>query len=178
MADTARSKTDILALFADNAIGAISEQDLRDFVVSLLGEYAGIYVIGGSTNQVVSATPAKMVNWTENGLSVGPTPDYANNEITANTAGVYRVDGSFMFSGSNGKIYYAALYKDSGSGFVDAGAPRMKRKLDVGGDVGSTAMHGYVSLNPTDKICVYVWSSDGGIDFTIEEAAFSMKRVG
>lgn len=39
MADTARSKADILALFADNTTGQIRPQDLRDFVVSVGGAF-------------------------------------------------------------------------------------------------------------------------------------------
>lgn len=36
MADTQRSKAQILALFADNVTGQISPQDLRDFVVTVM----------------------------------------------------------------------------------------------------------------------------------------------
>lgn len=36
MADTQRTRAAILALFTDNTTGAISEQDLRDFVVTLM----------------------------------------------------------------------------------------------------------------------------------------------
>ena len=36
MADTRRTLTEILALFADNSTAQISAQDLRDFVVSVL----------------------------------------------------------------------------------------------------------------------------------------------
>lgn len=36
MADTQRTRAQILALFADNTTGQISEQDLRDFVVTVM----------------------------------------------------------------------------------------------------------------------------------------------
>lgn len=36
MADTQRTRAAVLALFADNTTGAISEQDLRDFVVTVM----------------------------------------------------------------------------------------------------------------------------------------------
>jgi len=35
MADTARTKAEILALMADNTVGAISPQDIRDMIVSM-----------------------------------------------------------------------------------------------------------------------------------------------
>ncbi len=36
MADTQRTRAQILALFADNVTGQVSEQDLRDFVVTIM----------------------------------------------------------------------------------------------------------------------------------------------
>lgn len=177
MVDTARSRTDILTLFADNAIGAISEQDLRDYVVSTLGEFAEMRIIGGSTSQVVSATPTKMTGWAEDGLNVGPTPAFGSNEITINTAGVYRVDVDVDFSGTNSKTYLVAVYNDVGAGYVDAGLARLNRKLGTGGDVGSGRMHGHISLDPTDKVCAFVWSTDGGTAFVPHEATISIKRV-
>jgi len=43
MADTARTRTAILALFADNVTGQISAQDLRDFLVSVMpAEFANV----------------------------------------------------------------------------------------------------------------------------------------
>ncbi len=46
MADTQRDVTEILALLADNIIGAISEQDLRDLVVSLTPGFGRISMTG------------------------------------------------------------------------------------------------------------------------------------
>lgn len=46
MADTARSKTDIIGISGDNSTGAISAQDYRDFIVSVMPTeclYAGEY---------------------------------------------------------------------------------------------------------------------------------------
>lgn len=36
MADTARNRADLIALFADNVTGQLSEQDLRDFLVTVM----------------------------------------------------------------------------------------------------------------------------------------------
>lgn len=38
MADTQRTRTAILSLFADNVTGQVSEQDLRDFTVTVMNE--------------------------------------------------------------------------------------------------------------------------------------------
>lgn len=178
MADVARSKADLLALFADNITGAISEQDLRDFVVSLLGEYGSLKTISGVTNQAQTATPVKMTGWTADGLSVGVTVAHANDEMTIVTDGVYRVEWDACFIGTNSKTYLLALYVDTGGGYADAGLPRIERKLGTGGDVGSAHMHGEVSLGAGDKIAIYSHSSDGGTAFTLKEGSFTAKRIG
>jgi len=38
MADTQRARTALLTLFGDNVVGAISEQDFRDFVITVMEE--------------------------------------------------------------------------------------------------------------------------------------------
>lgn len=182
MPDTPTSRADILVLFADNSIGAISEQDLRDFVVSVLGGYASIKIIAGVTAQTTTATPAKMTgfNTTEgsNGPASGLTADKANNEITADVAGTYRVEASVCFSGTVSKTFLVAFYVDTGGGYADAGAPRINRKLGTGGDIGASQMHADLSLSASDKVALYVWSSDGGTSFTPVEANLSAKRIG
>ena len=47
--ETFRTRADLLTLFADNIAGDISEQDLRDFVVSILGGFGSLpgAIIGG-----------------------------------------------------------------------------------------------------------------------------------
>ena len=177
MADIPKSRADLLTLFADNATGAISEQDLRDFVVSVLGEYGDMHTVTGVASLVTSATPTKLTSWTADGLSQGVTVDHTNDEITIITAGVYCVSVDACFSGTNSKTFMLAIYVNTGSGYVDAGAPRVKRKLGTGGDVGSSTVHDNVNLAADDKIAIFVWSTDGGTAFVLEEGTLSLKRV-
>jgi hypothetical protein len=84
MSDTARSRTDLQTLLADNVTGAISPQDLRDFLVT--------------------AMPAEMIGATDywNG------PAAANISTDLTTRG-WHLDSQIMgtdCSASFGKIYY------------------------------------------------------------------------
>ena len=178
MAETIRSKADLIALFPDNSTGSIDEQGIRDLVASMYADYGGMHITAGATPQAVTATPTQMLNWVSNSVALGVVPDFANNEITINTDGVYEGQGMFMFSGTANKTYYMALYIDSGSGYVDPLAPRILRKLGTSGDVGSAGMTVQAQLSSGDKVTAFVWSSDGGTSITFHEANFSMKRIG
>jgi hypothetical protein len=178
MADEIRSRADLIALLPDNSIGAIDEQAIRDIVASMYADYGGMHIRGGVTPQVVSATPQKMVNWLSNAVSLGVVPDFTTGEITVATDGVYEGQGMFMFTGTANKTYYMALYVDTGSGYVDPGAPRIFRKLGTGADVGSAGMTTQALLSAGDKVAAYVWSPDGGVSITFNEANFSLKRIG
>ncbi len=90
MADTPRTRAQILTLLADNSAGEISPQDMRDAIVSLFGVYGIIRTVGNATIQALTAaTPAKLANFSENGVGVGATPDYQNNKITLDNGGTY-----------------------------------------------------------------------------------------
>ena len=69
-------------------------------------------------------------------------------------------------------------YTGGGYAEADAAAARIERKLGTGGDVGSSHMHWDLSLSAADKIAPYVWSSDGGTSFVLQEGTFSVKRIG
>lgn len=178
MADESKSKADLIALFPDNSTGAIDEQAMRDLVVSCFGEFASILIVDGVTAQAITGTPQKMTHWTANGPSLGIVPDYVNDEVVISIDGVYEASGFFIFGGSANKTVVFGLYVDTGSGFVDSGAPKILRKLSAGGDVGSASMTFHAAANVGDKLAVFVWSSDGGIVISMQQTALTFKRIG
>ncbi len=92
MADTPRTRAQLLTLLANNSTGEISPQDLRDVLVSLFGIYGSIKAVANTLTQTMAAaTPARMTNFTKNGLAVSTTPDYANNKIALPNGGTYVV---------------------------------------------------------------------------------------
>lgn len=90
MADIPKTRSQLLTLLADNITGAITPQVIRDFLVSVFGIYGSIKAVDNAVPQsLVLSTPAKLITYSKNGLSVGVTPDYANGEVNLPNGGSY-----------------------------------------------------------------------------------------
>lgn len=79
MADVARTRAAILALFADNNTGQISEQDLRDFVVTVMPDafvYADDFFVRPSSKFITTDASAK--GWKLYSQYVGSDVSFAN----------------------------------------------------------------------------------------------------
>jgi len=176
MADTPRNITDLLALLADNVGQDISPQDLRDFLVSVLGEYAQIYVHDGATAQSgITTTPVKMTGWATDGDDEGNLDaDAASDRINVDETMDVEVIFQCSFSGSANTTFEFHAYV---SGEQTQGA--CKRKLGAGGDVGSCSFTCLLKgLTNTDAIEVYVESDNGGgASMTPVHAQLVVKRV-
>jgi len=177
MADTRRTKAQVLALLADNVIGAISAQDIRDWLVTSFGGYASININDGSTGQVTGGTtPVKFTsfNTTEgnNGPSDGFTPDKANSKITVDTDCVVKIDCGFAFSGTSNALVEVYLYKngvDTGLGF--------HRKLGTAGDVGSGGFCGIVEASASDYFELYIETPNGSATVTAENVQLCLIQI-
>lgn len=160
MADVRRTKAEVLALIADNVIGAISAQDIRDWLVSAWGGYGMLIVNDGTTSQVTGgATPVLFTGFSSDGSdgpSNGFTVSSATDRITVDTDCVIMATCGFAFSGTNNALVEVYLYKngvDTGIGF--------HRKLGTGGDVGSGGFSGIVSCSANDYLQIYLETPDG-----------------
>lgn len=171
MADTERSKATLLGLLASNATGAITAQELRDLLVSVLGGYARIYVIDGATPQAVSATPTKIVCFAANGPSAGATPDHANDQITIGTTADYWVEFTASCSG-DAQTYIARLRKNGSA----EGTLAAEAKLDAS---GRATLHfaGPVTLAQNDILTVYV-EAGGAANLTVKHGTLAVRRIG
>lgn len=174
MPDTERTLAALLTLLADNSIGAISEQDLRDVVVSAFGGYGSIYVKAGVTAQTVSGTPSKMTGFAANGVaSSSVTPDHTDDSVTVDLDGVYDIDllmGSF--TGTNGSTITLDIRIDG----VTSGLPTISRTFGTPATAGSAATGGQLSLTAGQVITVYVSSTD--TSYTPQNAVLKVRRVG
>ena len=177
MADTARSLTDLQTLLADNVAGAISPQDLRDFLVTALGVYGSLSCFDASTSQTsLGTTPALLTCFTADGNANGTTPANASDSITVNVAGNYDVYFQCSFSGTNSAEVAFRLRK----GGVEQNFG-CTRKLGTAGDVGSASfLAPGVTLAASDVLTVYVETDDagGGDQITVVDAQFSVQMVG
>ena len=171
---TIRTKAALDALFADNTSGAISPQDLRDFVDSTMGVYGSILVVDGTTTQaVVATTPEQLTEFLSDGISNGTTPAYTSNQITIDNDGVYDVQFNISFEGIAGAVQEFLLYINAAH---PSGAPHSMRKT-ANNDVGFCAFTGQISLSATDVLTVWVESDITG-SIKIVESQFLVRRIG
>jgi hypothetical protein len=177
MADIVRTKAGVAAIFPDGTSGDISAQDLRDFVVSVLGVYAGLYVTGGTTSDTVGISYST-VNWVDGGNAEEDTcdGDYANDriEVGGMCDGVYKVTGSFCISGTASTTFtvQAAVNgtnDDSLSGIIT---------LDASGNVAHVGFSGNVTLADGDYVTVRVVADGMGKTFLLEEGQLHIHRIG
>lgn len=172
MADTPRTRAALQALFPDNTGGDISPQDQRDFLVSALGGYGGLYVQGGVTAQATTTSFAKLTAFAADMVADDTTPAHATDDITILTDGVYEVTFNLSFSGTGTAIFEAAVGVDG----VEQVVIEAIRKMGATGDVGSMGAGGLLSLTAAEVVTVLI-KSDGTDSLTVQDAQLRVKRV-
>jgi hypothetical protein len=174
MADTPRTRAELLTLFADNTIGSISPQDLRDFVVTILGGYTSIKTVDGTTAQTgISTAPTLLTQWDTNGISDRLTPDHTTDSITVDIDGVYDIDCFVSFAGSGTTTFEIHLRVDGVE--QDEG---MHRKIGTGGDVGSAGFGGQVSLTAGQVLTAWIEADGSSKSVTVADGQFKVKQIG
>lgn len=173
MADTIRTRSSILTLFADNTAGDISPQDLRDFVVSAHGVYGAIY--GGSTTAFAinssTGSATRITNSTNSGPSAGTTLAPSTGKITVGTDGVYQTHFTGSFRGSTGEEYTFEVFKNStqtGFKFNHQATQAPNAAVSI------TGLH---SLSANDELTVRVVAGSTGLSITMPEWQLSAYRV-
>ena len=178
MADTVRTRAQVLALLGDNTTGDISPQDHRDQVVSAQGVYAQLYITGGATGQTIGTAFATM-DWGAaggtDGLEDNANADKANDRITIGTngAGVYQAQGCFSFSGTAATTFTIKL----SVGGTENNACACKVKLDAAGATVNIGFVGLVTLADGDLVTVEVLADGAAKTFTPEECSLVLTRL-
>lgn len=173
MADTIRTRAQILTLLADNTTGEISPQDMRDMLVSLMGVYGIITMAANVTGQALTAdTPAKLINWKANGLGIGCTPDYANGQITVDNTGVYKIS-AFISVKSNGvaQVVKVSIRVDGVEKTVN------EVSLDGSGGILTIPIIDAITVNATEVITVYL-ESDTTETIIAQSGQLTIERIG
>lgn len=183
MSQTEREAAVIQGLLADNTIGSISPQDLRDAIASALGGYAGL----GLT---IAGAPLTLIN-------VGASPVLINqyDVVTAqsfpeNLAGsVGSVGAGTLTVGADGKYFVAFFCSFTLSAnnrrvtftpFINAAASQLEvpESVGTGADTNVVSIHELVPLDAGDVLDMRVDISGGTADVTFEAMGFSCHRVG
>jgi hypothetical protein len=166
MSDTQRTRAELLALLADNASGAISEQDLRDVLVSVLGGYGHLFFF---TKNVTANIATQTLSTWGTGPASGVTLSGAAGTLTVPVDGDYFVSFSATFSGTAGR-------KVSFSSGALPMTPKVK--LDSAGDDVAVSWSGIVTLAAATAISI-LYAAD--VDWTavsFTSGSLAVRRVG
>jgi hypothetical protein len=170
MADTQRSLAAVLALLADNTSKDLSPQDIRDTVVSLQNDHGQVYEIGNASATVITNTTSFFVaNLSGTTLSTSPhnfdSPSSGRLRYTGAADRFLHIACSISFtSASNNQVIYIDLGKNGTVG----GESEMRRRINTGTDVGSTALHWITQVSNNDYIELFVRNSTSATNVTIE----------
>lgn len=166
MADTPRTLAEIIALLADNTSGGISEQDIRDMVMSVVPSMGGIYVTAPIETEI-----ANVNEWTKvEGVTAlsAPHQRYVDMPLDGRlryTGGpdhhFHLVTSVSITAASNNQNVEIAIAK---AGVILPGD--MERKIANGADVGSTAIHSDVTLSTSEYVEVWVRNTTSAAHIT------------
>lgn len=172
MADTQRATNALLNLLADNTSGAISEQDLRDALVSVLGGYGSVYVADGVTSQAVTAAAAKLEAFAADGPASGVTPAHADDSLTPLVTADYWVEFGADVSADVGGEFTFELRLNGAA----AGGLKSTVELEAAGETRHAGFAGPISLTANDVVTVYVSGAVGNL--TVRHGRLALKRIG
>jgi hypothetical protein len=136
--------------------------------------YGEINVDDGVATEAITTTPVKLDAFVNNGLSSSTTPDAANDRITINVAGKWKVmfQASFKFSPGNVVIesHININQVEQGQGF--------HRKIATAGDEGSASCFGIFDLSAGDQIEIFTNTVTGSGNITIIDGQLIAERIG
>ena len=177
---TERTITELLALFADNSAGDISEQDCRDLIVSLSGSYGGMH-ISGAVQTVFSGTSTDGSNAVK---MLGTTIlSAASRDMDMPVSNRLRHTGAptrfhelnialSVISAANSKTYGFYIAKN---GIVDT-ASLIRRKQGTGSDVGALSMVFHVELAQTDYIEIFIENQTDTTSMTVTQSEWLLSH--
>lgn len=185
MVDTVRSLASIVSLLANNTVGAISPQDMRDMLVSLAMQHGQISVAGNAiATTIPDTTGFHEVDATGAVLSEQSQVIAGSDDFDMPVAGRLRYIGlqtrefhiaaSLSFTtASNLQEIHFRLAK---SGVASAQAEVQRKTRTAGSDVGSTAVHWITSLANNEYISLFAKNVTTASDLTI--VSMNIQAVG
>lgn len=170
MVDTKRTSSDLLTnIFQDGqADGAISANDVRDLIVSMLSPYGGGYMEGNAT-----ATTINTIDTFED-VAGTITANSALREVTCSAGGVLTYTGTpvrhfhvvtnlSMTAASNNQVIKFAWFKN-GTTKLPA---ELHRKVGTGTDVGAASIHTDAMLSTGDTLQLKVTNGTSTASITV-----------
>lgn len=166
MADTTRTLSAILALFADNSSGNISAQDLRDFVVSVNPGYGGFYITSSSETSISAVDTWTKAAGTTAALDLANFTHSTGRLTYTGTSDIEIVARAQMSvtSAGNSKTYKFGISKNG----TVLPASILSRKIGTGADVGALGVQAEAQLSTNDYIEVVVQNTTDATNCTLE----------
>jgi hypothetical protein len=140
--------------------------------------YGNLYEYS-SANSITVTTLGTYYGWTTAAAVVsGMTADLADatgDNLVADTAGKYSVQGSFSFGATANSTIQGAIHVD---GAIASDSPRFVRKIGSGGDTGSASIGGILTLAAAEEVSMRFTSDGNGDVISIDEFSLTLVRVG
>ena len=168
MADTQRTQSTLLtSLFQDGqADGAITPQDVRDFIVSATPSVVALSMDGNATETAVAVAGTHVSiggTWTEDAASDFTTVGGVATYTGVATRGFFVMATFDMTAAGNNKLLEFQLEKNG-----TATGPAIQRFVSTGTDVGAAAILTYVSLTTNDTIELVATNVTDTVNLTVK----------
>ena len=143
------------------------------------GVYGEIYAHEGTTPQdiLTGAGYTKATSFLSNGQSSNTTPDHTTDVVTITKVGVYKIECSLSFTGAGVNVnWFGAVFVND----AEQDQIHFERKINTGGDYGSTQFGGYISVTSAPIDVDLRFRHDDGSDraITVRYANLNVKRIG
>lgn len=149
--------------------------DIYEAMQAGLAAFGAIYVTEASASQSLTAnTGAKLTLFDTDGESRNTTVSAADDQITVNEAGTYRVDSSFSMTSDTNNV--TVLFHVALNGFRQE--PGTPRKIGTGSDVGSCSTPSiFLDLAVDDILSIEV-EADLNNNLTVIDGGLVANRIG
>ncbi len=177
MVDTERTLAQLLVIFQDGqAAGSISEQDVRDLLVSLVPAYGSMY-ISTAIETVVAAqdTPLKALGTTTAGDALHHFT-HAANRLTYTGAPNEEFIVNIALSLTAAQNNQELAFHIAKNGSVIA-ASEIHRKAAVGGDIGAASVMVEIDMATNDYVELWVENKSSDTNLTIEFMNFEVRGI-
>jgi len=164
------SRTDILSA---SLSAEISRTDDLSDIVNVARHYGSLYVHNGTTAITATTSLGILTTWADAGAFVGITPSTVSSTLTISRTGTYQLACNFSFSGDANVTFEFHTFKNTTED-LEYGTIR---KIGSGGDVGSCALVGTFSANPSDVISIRSKADAASSAYTLRYAQFLIKAI-
>lgn len=156
MAETQRTLADLISRLADNATGDVSPEDVRDIVETIRPRFGGLFITSAAPTLPSGVGVMTKASGTTTATNLHGFTMPASNRLQYN--GTVAVHGhialsvSMLSPSANNQYVRIGIAKN---GVVEASSI-LERKIANAADVGATALHTDVVMNPGDYLEIFL----------------------